>query len=283
MKGTTTADEPHALAAQADEYVEWLATNRPDRYELLLFLIHSKDVQPDSGLVLHADDSADRRARREAVHAAIRRRERGRAREGQSAACDRDGVWQRTSYGIGPSDVRAVHVTRRARSTAPRAYRQEANTRPRARQRRETRGRRSSGGGDSGSSDSDSSEPPPAGRRCLCGCGLDISHRAPQARYLNDAHAAYVRQRRKRTRARDWNPDVSGRDPYLRFDLEPPKRFEDLRKRIEDGCRCNGDHIADPEDRHCCKCGHRRGEALPFIGFLKAASAETRRLRKAVV
>ena len=27
MKGTTTADEPHALAAQADEYVEWLATN----------------------------------------------------------------------------------------------------------------------------------------------------------------------------------------------------------------------------------------------------------------
>jgi hypothetical protein len=95
-------------------------------------------------------------------------------------------------------------------------------------------------------------------------------------------NAAYARQRRKRDRDRDWSREISGRDTYLRFDLEPPRRFEDLRKRIEDGCRCNGHHIADGEDRHCIKCGHRRGAALPFARFIAARSAEARRARKPV-
>lgn len=155
--------------------------------------------------------------------------------------------------------------------------------RPRARGAGRPAARRSTTSTRAGpSDDSESSEPPP--RRLCAFCGKDIpANRSPKATHCSDRHADRDRQRRKRARARDWNPEVSGRDPYLRFDLEPPKRFEDLRKRIEDGCRCNGDHIADPEDGHCCKCGHRRGEALPFVGFLAAASAETRRPRKAVV
>jgi hypothetical protein len=73
-------------------------------------------------------------------------------------------------------------------------------TQPRPRQRRETGGRRSSsGGGDSGSADGEP-EPPPAGRLCRCGCEASIAHKAPQARYLNDTHAAADRQRRKRDR-----------------------------------------------------------------------------------
>jgi hypothetical protein len=137
--------------------------------------------------------------------------------------------------------------------------------------------RSSARSGDSGS-DSEGSEPP--GRLCACGCNSDISHRAPQARYLNTTHADADRQRRKRQRGRVGNPDVSGRDPYLRLDTET---FERLRRRVETGCRCNGHHIADPEDGHCCKCGHRRGSAAPFVGFIAAQSAETRRQRKAVV
>jgi hypothetical protein len=164
-----------------------------------------------------------------------------------------------------------------APSRVPRTARARGAGRPAA--RRSTTPSRD-GPGD----DSDSSEPPPAGRRtCACHpeCGADISHRAPQARYLNDAHAAAARQRRKRALARDWSPDVSRRDPYLQLDAA---EFARLRSRIEQGCRCNGHHIADPEDHHCTKCGHRRGWALPSArGRLQAGSAETRRPRKAVV
>jgi hypothetical protein len=153
---------------------------------------------------------------------------------------------------------------------------------PRARGAGRPAARRSTTPSRAGPSDDEgpSDEPPPAGRLCACGCGLDISHRAPQARYLTEAHAAFARQRRKRARARDWNPDVSRRDPYLRFD-EPT--YEQLRKRIEDGCRCNGHHIADPEDHHCTKCGHRRGWALPVGATVPARSAETRRARSSEV
>jgi hypothetical protein len=159
-----------------------------------------------------------------------------------------------------------------------RAPREARNDRPRGSRRSSAR-RSSERSGDSGDSEG-GSEPPP--RACACGCGLDISHRALQARYASDSHAAYARQRRKRDRDRDWSREISGRDTYLRFDLEPPRRFEDLRKRIEDGCRCNGHHIADGEDRHCIKCGHRRGAALPFARFIAARSAEARRARKPV-
>jgi hypothetical protein len=48
--------------------------------------------------------------------------------------------------------------------------------------------------------DGESSEPPPGGRLCRCGCQASLAHKAPQARYLNDTHAATDRQRRKRER-----------------------------------------------------------------------------------
>ena len=46
--------------------------------------------------------------------------------------------------------------------------------------------RASARSGGSGSDDGEPSEPPAARRLCACGCGEGISHRAPQARYLND-------------------------------------------------------------------------------------------------
>jgi hypothetical protein len=169
--------------------------------------------------------------------------------------------------------VRALSRRRRqGRSSRP-----ATNARSRGSKRGCSARRSSERSGDSGS-DSDSSEPP--GRTCGCGCGLDISHRAPQARYASDAHAAYARPRRKRARTRDWSPDVSRRDSYFRFDVPT---YEQVRKRIEDGCRCNGSHIADAEDGHCVKCGHRRAWALPAATSIAAGSAETRRPRKAVV
>jgi hypothetical protein len=135
--------------------------------------------------------------------------------------------------------------------------------------------RSSARSGDSG--DSEGSEPPPP-RLCSCGCELDISHRPPQARYASDSHAAYARQRRKRDRdrPRDLRPGVTRRDPYLRLDAD---ELERLRRRIETGCRCNGHHIADAEDHHCVKCGHRRGWALPSVMAIPARSAEARRAR----
>lgn len=125
--------------------------------------------------------------------------------------------------------------------------------------------------GDSG----EGSEPP--GRPCACGCGSDISHRALQAKYLNDAHAAADRQRRRRSRGRDWSADVSRADPYLRFDAET---FARLYRRVEQGCRCNGHHIADPSDGHCLKCGHDRAHGAVTAGFIAAQSVEARRPRR---
>jgi hypothetical protein len=150
---------------------------------------------------------------------------------------------------------------------------------------RERRDRRTSSPSRAGPGDDSESSEPPSRRLCACGCRSDISHRAPQARYLNETHGNADRQRRKRWLARGWDPGVSFRDgflgdPYSRFEVPT---YEQLRRRIEDGCRCNGHHIADGEDRHCIKCGHRRGSAAPFVGFIAAQSAETRRVRKAVV
>lgn len=134
--------------------------------------------------------------------------------------------------------------------------------------------RSSARSGDSGEGEQSDPEKP-----CACGCGEDISHRAPQAKYLNNQHADAHRQRRKRDRERDWSPDVSRRDPYLRFDVPT---FEQLRQRIEQGCRCNGHHIANAEDGHCIKCGHRHGWSMPIGYTIAAQSAETRRSREAI-
>ena len=146
-----------------------------------------------------------------------------------------------------------------------RAPREARNDRPRGSRRSSTR-RSSERSGDSGSEDGEP-EPPQAGRLCACNCGESIDHRAAQAKYLNEQHAAAARQRRKRWLGRDWSEGVSPRDPYFQFD-EPT--FEQLRQRIEQGCRCNGHHIPDADDGHCIKCGHRRDGKLPYTQTVPA-------------
>jgi hypothetical protein len=210
---------------------------------------------------------------------------------GQRAALDLGPEWeeaerwacaeitQRAGAEAGFELVREPGVTyvRAARDRPRRGRSPRPATNDRRRGSRRNPARRSSErSGDSG----EDSEPP--GRTCECKpeCGADISHRAPQARYLNDAHAAAARQRRKRALSRNWSADVSRADAYLRREPEEVAR---ARRRIEDGCRCNGHHIADAEDGHCIKCGHRRGWFLPLGFTVPAQSAETRRARSSEV
>jgi hypothetical protein len=184
---------------------------------------------------------------------------------------------------------RSVWLIRRSMSIAKRpGSRAEGvpRTSPRARGAGRAAGhgasRRSSArSGDSGS-DSESSEPPPGGRLCECGCGQDISHRAAQALYLNDTHACADRQRRKRKRDRPQLAERPGvdrhrSDPYSKLDRH---EYEKLLSRAEAGCRCNGHHIADG-DGGCSKCGRWLAGARYSLSFIRAGSAETRRVRKA--
>lgn len=166
--------------------------------------------------------------------------------------------------------------------TTPTTARPRGAGRPRT---RTSSARRSSErSGDSGD-DSDPSEPPE--RLCACGCREDISHLAPQARYLNGTHGNRARQRRKRQLARGWNPAVPSRDgflgdPYSRFDGKVS--YEMLRRRVEQGCRCNGSFLPDETGVHCIWCGHDRDGGDPGAReFISARSAETRRVRRAVV
>jgi hypothetical protein len=138
-----------------------------------------------------------------------------------------------------------AHLDAVALRTAPRA---RGAGRPKAQSTRS-----SARSGDSGD-DSDSSEPPE--RLCACGCREDISHLAPQAKYLNGTHGNRHRQRRKRWLERDWSEDVSPRDPYLSFDGKVT--YEMLRRRAEEGCRCNGSFLPDETGVHCVWCGHDR-------------------------
>ena len=138
-------------------------------------------------------------------------------------------------------------------------------------------GRRSSKSSRAGPGDDGEQSDPSPEKPCACGCGADVSHRASQAKYLTDAHAAAHRKRRERSRNRDWSADVSRADPYLRHEPEEVAR---ARRRVEEGCRCNGHHIPDPEDHHCIKCGHDRAHGAVFAGFNAARSVETRRPRR---
>lgn len=139
-----------------------------------------------------------------------------------------------------------------------------------------TRGSRRSRAAPSGGDDGPGLGESDPERRCGCGCGADIGHRALQARYLDDSHAATDRKRRERARARVESPAISARELVSEAELAR------LTRRIIEGCRCNGSHIADPADGHCIKCGHRRGwSGLPIAGSVVAGSAETRHLRPA--
>jgi hypothetical protein len=162
-----------------------------------------------------------------------------------------------------------VTYVRASRGRPRRGHSPRPATNVRRRGSRRSSVRRSSErSGDSG----EGSEPP--GRTCACGCGEPIDHRPQQARYLNTQHGDANRQRQKRTR--DRGNLTTRRDAYLRFDDRP---LEAIVRRIEQGCRCNGHHIADGEDGHCIKCGHRRGWSMPIGYTIAAQSAETRRAR----
>ena len=111
------------------------------------------------------------------------------------------------------------------RAPAP-ALRPTTLSAPRERRDRRTSSPSRAGPGD----DSDPSEPP--ARTCACGCGEDISHLAPQARYLDDTHrkaAARVRDRVKRLAVADSLEQLAA---------------ENLPK----GCRCSSEAVEkDPE------------------------------------
>jgi hypothetical protein len=175
---------------------------------------------------------------------------------------------------------RLVHEARLVRVRATSASSPTVRTRrdPRPRRRRSASTR--AAGIRSGQDPGDEEPEPEPERRCLL-CGVSTAHRGPTALYCKDSHGATYRKRRERDPNRDWNADTS----YFQFD-EPP--YEQIRKRIKQGCRCdgngNGHHIPDPDyPGHCLTCGHDRTEDLGGRSFVWARSAETRRVRKAVV
>jgi hypothetical protein len=156
---------------------------------------------------------------------------------------------------------------RLSRETPTDRCRPAGRARPRERRdgRRHSGSRSSSRGGDSG--DDGESEPPAGGRLCQCGCQQDISHRAAQARYLNDQHAAADRQRRKRERD-EVNPNrvVERRLERLTVGDQPRK------------CRCSTEGVdKDPEGAWICvACGRPRTVALTAVNSYDARLAEVR-------
>lgn len=126
---------------------------------------------------------------------------------------------------------------------------------------RERRARRASNPTRAGPDDDGepSEHEPPARRFCICGCGRDISHKRADAVYF-DPDACRKRHKRalERERSRAERPGIDRhrRDPYEELATH---EYDALRKRVNEGCHCNGHHIADGPD-HCVKCGH---ELLP--------------------
>ena len=211
----------------------------------------------------------------------------------QEREAEEDGDANRAAW----ARVQACEARSRAKSLGAQLTRSRASVkkpRPRGAGRpkvHSSSARRSSErSGDSGAED-DEFEPPQEGGR-LCACGRhDISHKRAGALYVDDA--CRKRATRAAARARDAleRPGVDRHrlDPYAIFE---PGELDRLRHRVLAGCRCNGDHFADPEDRHCLKCGRQRWVkeddgrgwwAFP-IGFtVPAKSAETRRVRSSEV
>jgi hypothetical protein len=127
-----------------------------------------------------------------------------------------------------------------ARARAPREAR---NDRPRGSRRSSSR-RSSERSGDSGSEGGEP-EPSPAGRReCEC-CGLPLTGKRPQARYLNDAH----RKRAQRQRDRLEPDRVAERRLVLLTEAKAPPPVR---------CKCDPKgHLVDGVI--CVPCGRARG------------------------
>jgi hypothetical protein len=225
---------------KVDEYVEWLARNKPAAYADLLYMVHAHDAQPD---VTELEMN-------EAIASAIRRRERAEACAGREAACDEGGVWRRTSYGTDHGTV--VVAPRRVRSRSGRAPRRATN----AHSRGSRRGQRAT------SSSSDDPDPPSAARICQCGeCGRDISHLRTGAKYFEAA--CRKRTQRKRDKA---TPDrIWQRKAKRLAAAEALGPGERTAENLPKGCRCfsrgvdpgfNKGSETDPEgDLICVACG----------------------------
>jgi hypothetical protein len=257
----------------SDEYVFEVDTSDDDRQAVLSTAVANLEASPSESVNAHG------RQLREAIASGYRGGTREQPAELPTAVGDAVLV----EAGGSRTPVSRAQITvgmRCARATARRLARGSRANWPMPRPRgggrpkgRTSSARRSSErSGDSG----EASEPPD--RPCqLPGCDRQIpSGRSPKADHCSDRHAALARQWRKRQKERDWSPDVSRRDPYLRVDPEEAAR---LIRRVEIGCRCNGHHIADPQDHHCIKCGHDRAGAPVRAGSVTARSAETRRPR----
>lgn len=138
---------------------------------------------------------------------------------------------------IEPETVEAIRLETvallRLRQHRGRVSRPAANARRRGSRRGGRSGTRATRAGPP-----DDDELPP--RRCGCGCGADISHKRPQARYLDDTHAKRAERQRQREQLRDA-PHVEAHRTMLRerflglpptllsgefFRLDPPDRAE---------------------------------------------------------
>jgi hypothetical protein len=149
-----------------------------------------------------------------------------------------------------------------SRAARPRAARmpiarcRERRDSGRRRKAAATRASGSRSGQDPG--DPDKPEPPQAGRLCQCGCGRSLEHLRRDAQTFGESCRKRVqraREREERAHLAD-RLDNHRRDPYLEFE---PGELERLRRRVEEGCCCNGHHIPDETGDHCAKCGHDRG------------------------
>ena len=175
--------------------------------------------------------------------------------------------------GAGHLPMRTIGLTAKERERA----RLQVSARPRPtadRPRVRTRGagrpkaqssRSSSRSGDSG----EDGEGPPAAEPCSNGCGRPRrAELEPPHRYYctDECRREHQRARQNESRDRDRarraaerpGVDRHRRDPYEQL---APHEYEALRKRVNDGCDCNGTRLLLDSPDHCSWCGHETGDS----------------------
>jgi hypothetical protein len=156
---------------------------------------------------------------------------------------------------------------RLARTRELRAARELRVARERGRAPREARNDRRRGsrrGERATASSSDDPDPEPAARPCACGCGRPRRPELPRPardyfsdecgrRHARDRQAKSRHTKRARVLAERPGVDRHRRDPYEQL---APHEFEALRKRVNEGCGCNGSRLLVDSPDHCSACGH---------------------------